>query len=64
MVSVLSQVPPSLMEQATTFSIGEALLAGRVVQNPIFVKFEGRLSEEGGGDVPTTWAARRPQEDR
>ena len=49
----------SLMEQATKFSIGESLLAGRIVQNPTFAKFEGRLSVEGGGDIPTTWAARR-----
>jgi hypothetical protein len=59
LASILSQVPPSLMEQATKFSIGESLLAGRIVQNPIFAKFEGRLSMEGGGDIPTTWAARR-----
>jgi hypothetical protein len=59
LASILSQVPTSLMEQATKFSIGESLLAGRVVQNPTFAKFEGRLSVEGGGDIPTTWAARR-----
>jgi DNA helicase HerA-like ATPase len=59
LVSILSQIPPSLMEQATNFSIGKALVAGRIVQNPIFARFEGRLSEEGGGDIPTTWAARR-----
>jgi hypothetical protein len=59
LASILSQVPTSLMEQATNFSIGEALLAGRIVQNPTFAKFEGRLSVEGGGDIPTTWAARR-----
>lgn len=59
LVSILSQIPSSLMEQATKFSIGEALLAGRIVQNPILAKFEGRLSQEGGGDIPTAWAARR-----
>jgi DNA helicase HerA-like ATPase len=59
LASILSQVPTSLMEQATKFSIGESLLAGRIVQNPTFAKFEGRLSVEGGGDIPTTWAARR-----
>jgi hypothetical protein len=58
LVSILSQIPPSLMEQATKFSIGEALLAGRIVQNPVLAKFEGRLSQEGGGDIPTAWAAR------
>jgi DNA helicase HerA-like ATPase len=59
LASILSQVPTSLMGQATKFSIGESLLAGRIVQNPTFAKFEGRLSVEGGGDIPTTWAARR-----
>ena len=58
LASILSQVPSSLMEQATKFGIGESLLAGRIVKNPIFAKFEGRLSREGGGDIPTTWAAR------
>jgi hypothetical protein len=59
LASILSQVPTSLMEQATKFSIGESLLAGRIVQNPTFAKFEGRLSVEGGSDIPATWAARR-----
>ncbi|MEJ2211054.1 MAG: ATP-binding protein [Anaerolineae bacterium] len=59
LASILSQVPTSLMEQAIKFGIGESLLAGRIVQNPTFAKFEGRLSVEGGGDIPTTWAARR-----
>jgi len=58
LASILSQVPTSLMEQATKFGIGESLLAGRIVQNPTFAKFEGRLSVEGGGDIPTTWATR------
>jgi hypothetical protein len=53
---VLSHIPASLMEQATKFSLGESLLAGRIVKNPVFAKFEGRLSEEGGSDIPTTWA--------
>jgi hypothetical protein len=47
------------MDQATKFGIGESLLAGRIVQNPTFAKFEGRLSVEGGSDIPTMWAARR-----
>jgi hypothetical protein len=59
LASILSQIPISLMEQATSFSIGESLLAGRIVQNPTLAKFEGRLSVEGGSDIPTTWAARR-----
>jgi DNA helicase HerA-like ATPase len=56
LAGVLSHIPASLMEQATKFSLGESLLAGRIVKNPVFAKFEGRLSEEGGSDIPTTWA--------
>ena len=59
LATILSQVPTSLMEQAIKFGIGESLLAGRIVQNPTFAKFEGRLSVEGGSDIPTTWAAPR-----
>jgi hypothetical protein len=60
LTAILSQVPDTLMAQATKFKLGESLLAGRLVQNPTFAKFEGRLSLEGGSDVPATWAARRP----
>ena len=56
LAGVLSHIPASLMEQATKFGLGESLLAGRIVKNPVFAKFEGRLSEEGGSDIPTTWA--------
>jgi hypothetical protein len=28
------------------------------VRNPTFVAFEGRFSEEGGTDVPSSWASR------
>jgi hypothetical protein len=31
-----------------------------VVTSPILVKFEGRLTEEGGSDVPALWADRHP----
>ena len=45
-----------MIDQAGLFGQGEALVSGRIVQNPTFVKFGGRLTYEGGGDVPTTWA--------
>lgn len=51
-----SFVPPRLLEQSTGFTLGEALLAGKIVPSPTMVKFEGRLSPEGGGDVATTWS--------
>ncbi|WP_277552710.1 ATP-binding protein [Halobaculum limi] len=57
--AAFSQVPASLLAEANKFDLGETVLAGRIVQNPTVAAFEGRLSEEGGSDVPTTWARRR-----
>ena len=39
-----------------TFRPGEGLVAGRFTSHPAFVRFGPRLAEEGGGDVPATWA--------
>ena len=52
----LSFAPAPLLERATTFSQGESLVAGKVASHPAFVRFGPRIAEEGGGDVPTTWA--------
>jgi hypothetical protein len=57
LASIMSQVPTSLLDQATHFSLGESLLAGKIVQNPTFTKFSGRFTEEGGSDVPASWMA-------
>jgi DNA helicase HerA-like ATPase len=57
--AIFSFVPRSLVSQASQFSQGEALLAGKIVAAPTFGKFEGRISEEGGSDVPTEWARHR-----
>jgi hypothetical protein len=57
--SVFSFVPSTLLEQAPIFRKGETLLAGQIVHRPMLARFEGRLSIEGGGDVPTTWAEPR-----
>ncbi|MDJ0952322.1 MAG: ATP-binding protein [Acidimicrobiia bacterium] len=56
-----SFVPPRLLEQSTGFSLGRALLAGKISPTPTLTKFEGRLSLEGGGDVPSTWAKERQE---
>jgi DNA helicase HerA-like ATPase len=56
---MFSQVPVSLLDLSPSFRQGEALLAGKYVPSPTLVKFEGRLSIEGGSDVPSPWAARR-----
>jgi DNA helicase HerA-like ATPase len=56
---VFSFVPQSLLERATTFRQGESLAAGKFSPHPALLRFGARVSEEGGGDVPADWAARR-----
>jgi DNA helicase HerA-like ATPase len=55
--AVFSFVPPSLIQQAATFGLGEALVAGKISPQPALLRFGARLAEEGGSDVPSTWAA-------
>jgi uncharacterized protein len=55
---VFSQAPGTFLDQSPHFAQGECLLAGKIVQNPTFCAFEGRLSEEGGTDVPASWTNR------
>jgi DNA helicase HerA-like ATPase len=57
--SAFSFVSPSLLAVAPSFAKGEALLAGGIVGRPTRARVGGRLSPEGGGDVPTTWARPR-----
>jgi hypothetical protein len=52
-----SFVPAGLIQRATTFRQGESLVAGKFVPHPTYVRFGQRLSEEGGADIPTSWAA-------
>jgi hypothetical protein len=54
-----SFVPASLLAEATSFRQGESLIAGKIAPSPLFTSFGGRLSREGGSDVPTDWAAPR-----
>ena len=53
---IFSQAPATFLDQSPHFAQGECLLAGKMVRNPTFGGFEGRFSEEGGTDVPTSWA--------
>ena len=53
---VFSFVPSSLLERATAFRQGEALLAGKIVSHTCFARFGARVAEEGGSDVPADWA--------
>ena len=54
---VFSFVPPGLIERASTFDQGEALVAGKISSHPALLHFGARVAEEGGADVPATWAA-------
>jgi DNA helicase HerA-like ATPase len=52
----LSFAPAALVERAGAFRPGEALVAGKIASHPAFVRFGPRIAEEGGSDVPSTWA--------
>ena len=54
-----SFVPEALMSRATTFGLGEALVAGRLMPVPAFVRMGARITPEGGSDVSSAWAAPR-----
>jgi uncharacterized protein len=56
---VFSFVPPSLIERSVIFRQGEALIAGKISPQPALLRFGARITEEGGADVPATWAAPR-----
>jgi hypothetical protein len=53
---LFSFVPPGLMAGATSFRTGQALVAGKLLPQAAYVQMGTRVSEEGGADVPTTWA--------
>ena len=53
---VLSFAPAPLLERATSFRMGESLVAGKIASHPALVRFGPRIAEEGGSDVLTTWA--------
>ena len=53
---MLSFAPQALLERATSFRQGEALVAGKIASHPALVRFGPRIAEEGGSDVSTSWA--------
>ena len=57
--AAFSFVPPSLIQRSATFRQGEGLIAGKISPEPALLRFGARISEEGGADVPATWAAPR-----
>ncbi len=60
--AAFSFVPPSLIDRAVTFHQGEALIAGKISPQPALLRFGTRITEEGGADVPATWAAARSEQ--
>jgi uncharacterized protein len=57
--AAFSFVPPSLIAHSVTFRQGEGLIAGKISPQPALLRFAARISEEGGADVPATWASPR-----
>ncbi|MGH3480506.1 MAG: ATP-binding protein, partial [Nocardioidaceae bacterium] len=57
---LFSFVPPGLMAGATSFRMGQALVAGKFFPQAAYVQMGERVSQEGGADIPTTWATPRP----
>ena len=53
---IFSFVPAGLLARARTFGLGEALVAGKLSSHPALVRMGPRITEEGGADVPSTWA--------
>ncbi len=58
--ALFSFVPPGLMAGATSFRMGQALVAGKIFPQAAYVQMGARVSQEGGADIPTSWADPRP----
>ena len=54
---LLSFAPRGLLDGATAFRLGEALVAGKLASHPALIHFGRRVAEEGGGDVEAGWAS-------
>ena len=52
---VFSFVAPGLIDRATTFRQGEALVAGKIAPHPALIRFGARMTQEGGADVAGWW---------
>lgn len=51
-----SHLPSGLLFRAPTFDQGMAIVGGPLVPYPTLLRIDGRLTPEGGSDVPITWA--------
>jgi len=56
LATLFSHVPEPLLRQSTGFGLGQALFAGPIAPVPLIAQVGTRLTREGGGDVPTSWA--------
>ena len=57
---LFSFVPPGLIAGASGFAMGQALVSGRIFPpGACYVQMGARVAEEGGADVPATWARAR-----
>jgi uncharacterized protein len=56
---LLSFAPRQLLDGATAFRLGEALVAGKLSSHPALIRFGRRVAEEGGSDVEAGWARLR-----
>jgi uncharacterized protein len=52
---VFSFVPPGLVDRASAFRLGEALVAGKIASHPALIRFGERITPEGGADVAGWW---------
>jgi DNA helicase HerA-like ATPase len=57
--TLFSFVPPGLMAGAAGFGLGQALIAGKILPQGGYVQMGKRVSDEGGTDIPTSWATRQ-----
>ena len=53
---VFSFVPPGLIDRASTFGSGRRWSPGKIASHPALIRFGARITQEGGSDVPATWA--------
>ena len=57
LTSVFSFVPSGLIAGASSFRMGQALVGGKFFPQAGYVQMGSRVTQEGGADVPTTWAS-------
>jgi hypothetical protein len=56
---VFSFVPAGLLAGAVSFGQGHALVAGKLISHPAYVRVGERVTHQGGSDIPLTWAEPR-----